>query len=342
MYGANTTYHTGDDTYTYSPNQPFYATIWDAGGNDTINLSAFSNPCVVDLHPGSYSLLGFNGVTLDPNLGIAFGCTIENAIGGQGADAIDGNDVANVLKGGGGADTLTGEAGRDTLYGGAGMDHLYGGAGNDILSGGDGNDQLFGGSGADQLMGGYGADILHGGTGDDYLYGQAGNDTLYADSGADKLFGGDGNDVLYAGTGNSKLYGGNGNDILHGGAGHALLTGGAGADTFLFDKGETGGLTPTSCVEITDFNPAQGDIISLAPMTAYDPYAGASVPTQIGTALTLTFIGSAAFSHTTGEVRYEVDSGYTLIEGDTNGDGQADFMIRLDGVTTFAASELVL
>ena len=34
LYGANTSYHRGDDVHTLTPNQPFMKTIWDAGGND--------------------------------------------------------------------------------------------------------------------------------------------------------------------------------------------------------------------------------------------------------------------------------------------------------------------
>ncbi|MCW1382288.1 M10 family metallopeptidase C-terminal domain-containing protein [Novosphingobium sp. KCTC 2891] len=56
------------------------------------------------------------------NLSIAYGTTIENAIGGSARDVIWGNQVANVLKGMGGDDVLDGFEGKDTLYGGAGAD----------------------------------------------------------------------------------------------------------------------------------------------------------------------------------------------------------------------------
>ena len=45
---------------------------------------------------------------------------IENVIGGEGADIIDGNPVNNRLEGRDGADTLRGGIGDDTLDGGAG------------------------------------------------------------------------------------------------------------------------------------------------------------------------------------------------------------------------------
>ena len=42
LYGANITYHTGDDVYSFDTATPFFRTIWDAGGNDTISVSNFT------------------------------------------------------------------------------------------------------------------------------------------------------------------------------------------------------------------------------------------------------------------------------------------------------------
>lgn len=44
-------------------------------------------------------------------------------------------------------------------------------------------------------------------------------------------------------------------------------------------------------------------------------------------------IGSDAFSGSAGELRYEQVGGNTYVQGDTNRDGVADFMIRLHGCT---------
>jgi RTX calcium-binding nonapeptide repeat (4 copies) len=62
---------------------------------------------------------------------------------------------------------------------------------------------------------------------------------------SDSLHGQDTNDVISAGKGNDFLWGHGGDDIL---------TGGAGADVFVLS---TGGGHDT----ITDFNPAEGDVI---------------------------------------------------------------------------------
>lgn len=83
------------------------------------------------------------------NVSIAYGTTIENAIGGSARDLLIGNEVANRLEGRGGDDVLRGNAGNDTLIGGMGNDILEGGLGNDILLGDAGIDRLTGGSGAD-------------------------------------------------------------------------------------------------------------------------------------------------------------------------------------------------
>jgi serralysin len=59
--------------------------------------------------------------------------SIENAIGGSGADNLTGSSVANVLSGGAGADTLNGGTGADTLTGGTGNDRFLFGAPSDGL-----------------------------------------------------------------------------------------------------------------------------------------------------------------------------------------------------------------
>ncbi|USX27556.1 M10 family metallopeptidase C-terminal domain-containing protein [Oxalobacteraceae bacterium OTU3CINTB1] len=130
MYGANMTYHTGNDTYTFDTATPFLRTIWDAGGNDTISIANFSAGSEIDLQQGHYSSIhipsdstaGFNWSSPPPvgvydgtdNLAIAFGAVIENAIGGAGDDTLIGNGVANRLQGNGGSNTLDGGAGIDT------------------------------------------------------------------------------------------------------------------------------------------------------------------------------------------------------------------------------------
>ena len=129
LYGANNNYRTGDDHYDFDPSTPFYSSIWDAGGNDTVDLSNFTTNCDIDLTPGHYSSIRYSneGVASSMydgtnNLGIAFGVIIENATGGSGNDIIIGNTASNLLDGGPGNDRLTGGASNDTLNGGDGTD----------------------------------------------------------------------------------------------------------------------------------------------------------------------------------------------------------------------------
>ncbi len=126
LYGANTSYRTGNDVYTFDPASPFFKTIWDAGGHDTISVSNFTQGCTIDLTPGDYSSIkilptpapaNYTGppTTYDGtgNLGIAYGAIIEEAIGGSGNDTLIGNSAANTLSGRGGNDTIDGAAGID-------------------------------------------------------------------------------------------------------------------------------------------------------------------------------------------------------------------------------------
>jgi serralysin len=201
-YGANMSTRAGDTTYGFGSNagENYYDfskypkvvfTIWDGGGNDTLNAD-FTDQAWnqnINLNPGEYSSVG----GLVDNIGIAFGVTIENAIGGIGADTITGNAADNHLVGNEGDDILDGGGGNDTLEGDAGNDTLSGESGEDTLLGGDGDDALYGGLDGDVLMGGNGNDILDGGGNfdsdgsvdyqPDYDTGGAGNDTFIYSTG---------------------------------------------------------------------------------------------------------------------------------------------------------------
>lgn len=121
LYGLSTTTRADDTVYGFNSNAgtiydaSVYSnvayTIFDSGGNDTLNF--FKSPAVqlLNLNPETFSNVN-GGVG---NLVIARGVTIENAIGGKAGDTIIGNSVDNVLTGNGGADTLTGGGGNDTF-----------------------------------------------------------------------------------------------------------------------------------------------------------------------------------------------------------------------------------
>lgn len=123
LYGANTTYQTGNNTYVLPDvNAPgtFWSCIWDAGGVDqivydgvsdvTINLTA----ATLDNSPTGGGVPSYAS-SIHGGFTIANGVVIENASGGSGNDTLIGNAVANRLDGGAGNDTLTGNLGSDVF-----------------------------------------------------------------------------------------------------------------------------------------------------------------------------------------------------------------------------------
>jgi serralysin len=132
MYGADLTTRTGNTVYGFNStvgtasggifdftlNLNPILCIYDAAGNDTLDLSGWSTSSNISLVPGTFC----SGNSMTYNISIAYTAIIENAVGGAGADALVGNAYANILNGGGGNDTLNGGMGNDTLVGGAGTD----------------------------------------------------------------------------------------------------------------------------------------------------------------------------------------------------------------------------
>jgi serralysin len=154
LYGADFTTNAGNTVYSWTPGSGrtwvdgtvalnpganrIFATIWDGGGRDTYDLSAYKTGVAVDLRPGGasvFSQLQRADLGGGPNGGEARGnifnalqyrgdprSLIENATGGGGDDRLVGNAVANLLKGGAGDDRLNGLGGSDALAGGSGSD----------------------------------------------------------------------------------------------------------------------------------------------------------------------------------------------------------------------------
>ena len=117
LYGANAATGAGDNVYAFDGANNLVQTIWDAGGLDSFDASGASTPVTLDLRAGHFSSVGtLNGTSLaKDNVAIAYGVTIENAVGGSGNDTIIGNAAANRIVGGGGDDLLTGGGGADVF-----------------------------------------------------------------------------------------------------------------------------------------------------------------------------------------------------------------------------------
>jgi Ca2+-binding RTX toxin-like protein len=159
-------------------------TLLGGGGTDTASYAASNAGVDVSLALGR----GRGGHAEGDSLG-----SIENLVGSNYNDILEGDGGANQLSGGSGVDTLsyanaasgvevnlavtstqqTGGAGADrvsgfeNLTGSAFADRLAGTSGNNLLAGGAGNDRLDGGRGNDVLIGGPGEDVLVGGSGGD-------------------------------------------------------------------------------------------------------------------------------------------------------------------------------
>jgi hypothetical protein len=161
IYGGNKTTATGDDVYTMHFSDNEIKTIWDAGGNDTIDLSSAQGSSTIDLNPGSlnsadeYSVQeviayyqdevgepGFDVFIHDfitdnlvedsllytgkNNLAIATGTIIENLKTGFGDDVVTDNLVDNTIETAAGDDKIyLGYGGYDQIDGGEGYDVVY-------------------------------------------------------------------------------------------------------------------------------------------------------------------------------------------------------------------------
>ena len=264
VYGFNST--AGRTAFNFNVNKNPVIAIWDGGGIDTLDCSGFAQNQLIDLRSGFYSNIG----ALTNNVAIAYNCVIENAIGGIGADNLQGNTTDNRLEGGAGSDTILGESGNDVLIGGGGVDNLFGNEGNDTLTGGDGGDLLNGGAGFDTAA--YTSPL-----GETVFITPVGNPAngRWEVKGPAQATGdilaqiegfvfGNGNDritlINAPGFQTIAINGGGGNDFIFGNADHENMIGGAGTDEFFPGLGSfsvsggTPGPTAGSWIESIDEN----------------------------------------------------------------------------------------
>lgn len=224
-------------------------------------------------------------------------------------------------------------SGDDTITTGRFGDKIQSGDNNDLVQSGAGDDWVDLGAHDDSCLAGAGNDVVYGRDGNDLIYGQDGDDVLSGGNQLDRLLGGAGNDRLDGGAGNDLLSGDAGDDVLIGGAGRDTMTGGTGADSFLFGGRDFLTTKRIDADSITDFNAAQGDLIDLSAIDAVRTTAPDDA---------FTYIGTAGFSGTAGELQFSVSGRYGYLAGDTDGDKVADFWIKLVGVTTFDPAAVVL
>ena len=193
----------------------------------------------------------------------------------------------------------------ENARGGSGNDHITGNALRNTLNGRGGADTINGGAGSDHILGGNGVDHLLGGAGIDFLTGGAGRDIMN---------------------------GGAGIDFLTGGAGRDIMNGGAGADDFIYSAAGQSGTSGATRDTINQFVSGVDDI-NLRPMDAR---------TGGGANDVFTFIGTAAFGHHQGELRWQNSTAGVTVSADRNGDGVADFQILLAGIHQVTAADFFL
>jgi hypothetical protein len=338
--------------------------ITGAAGNQTMRGSAFGD--ILRGMGGNDLLFGKGGADElhggEGNDRIDGGGGSDHMLGGSGDDiffvdhagdqveegAGEGHDIVHVSLS---AFVLPANA-EEMIFSGTGGFHGVGNALANVIEGSSGGDMLDGAGGADLLRGG------------------AGNDTYVLDSPADAISEISGNDTILAAfncslgsyqgienititgvashsatgdnaanrlTGNTagnRIDGRGGDDFLHGGASKDILTGGSGRDDFDFDSTRDAGRN-ASRDRITDFRARQDDL----------DLRGIDADSRRGGDQKFRFIGEEEFSGKAGELRFEKVNkpgkarDDTIVEGDVNGDGRADFQIELDGLISLARAD---
>jgi Ca2+-binding RTX toxin-like protein len=279
-----------------------------------------------------------------------------------------GTPLADVLTGTAGDDDIIGLAGDDYATGGAGADAIAVGEGADFVNGGDGRDVIYAGAGDDQVFAGAQADIVYGDAGADRIFGDAGNDMINAGAGDDAVFGGAGNDLVVAEigdgndvyfgddsdggagidtldmsaatanttvnlgsgplsngtasssqTGNDTIWGienvntGSGNDTITASNAANVMNGGSGNDIYRF--------TSASAADgdtILNFEP--GDRVDLTAIDTNSATAGDQGFTLVTGAFTAA-----------GQLAVTFNGDVTVIQGNVDGDADADFTIEIAG-----------
>jgi Ca2+-binding RTX toxin-like protein len=338
---------TGTDSVSYFEN------ILGTSFGDTITGDSYAN--VIDGAAGNDNLYGGGGDDilkggtgndlLDGDYGVdtvsyAYLTTAINADLSTGVVVnSDGNDTLVEIE------VLVGTADNDTLAWKSASTSSYtdfklnGGAGNDILVGSNGDDTLIGGAGNDTLNGGTGGyDIA------DYSSAagavtvrlntsaiqntvNAGTDTLIN---IDGIIGSAFADTL---TGNTTTYGYN---YFTGGLGADTLDGGVdanGYDRYIYSSVSESKTTAYDTIKNFTSGSYYDDIdLSLIDANTTDSYTSSS----------FSFVGSAGFSGTAGELRYAKSTTDTFVYGDVNGDKVSDLMIKLTGLHDLTASDFYL
>lgn len=230
-----------------------------------------------------------------------------DATGNNAANKITGNAGNNILDGAGGIDTLIGGQGDDTYI----VDLALKGQGNTAVVVLEDKISELANQGIDTLQ-------LRG----EFALSQA--STLRLANNLENL------DASATGltrlnlTGNAAdniIIGNNADNIIIGGIGADTMTGGGGKDTFRFTSLKDLGLAERQDV-IMDFTRSE-DLLDFKALKGYS------------------FVGEEAFSGVK-QLRYETDGSDLILYGNAVGDQQPEFSIKLVGITSLSAADLLL
>jgi Ca2+-binding RTX toxin-like protein len=276
------------------------------GGGDTVQCAGGDDYVNVTMITSAVSITidgGADNDTLSLVLGaVNHAVTFSLALQGS-AQLIDGTESVTATN----FESVSATLLDDSLTGDSNGNTLYGNAGNDVLSGGDGDDTLYGDAFYTYFTNGAG---------------RAGFAIFDSAGGRDTLLGGDGNDILYGGASKDKLIGG---------AGHDTLNGDAGADTFVSKKASDSGVGAGNR-DVMDFSQSDHDRINLHGIDA-DTTTGGNQDFHLG---------GGVFTNSAGElIQFSDGSGHTIVAGDINGDGTADFEIQLTTAPTLVVGDFV-
>ena len=148
-------------------------------------------------------------------------------------------------------------------------------------------------------------------------------DIMRGTSHAETMYGKGGIDVITASDGNDKLIGGKDKDWLSGQGGN---------DLFVYASiGETRAGSANRDV-ICDWGFGK-DRIDLRQIDASSVFSGNQA---------FKWIGSHGFNGKASELRYHREGSVTIVDGDINGDGTADFQIQLNGKIALKATDFLL
>ena len=250
-------------------------------GSDVADYSGRSAPVTVSLDFSRNDGEAGEGDYVRPD-------TVENIVGGAGADELIGNDAPNALQGRAGDDRLHGAGGDDVLDAKdlAGEADPADGSGDDFLDGGPGGRDLADyGNRTSPVSVTLDTSASDGESGEADLVlenvegarGGSAADSLTGNGGPNQLYGGPGSDQLHGGEGADELRGGDGNEELDGGAGGDLLAGEGNTDTVDYSS-RTTKVTTDEDGQADDGTAGEGDNIA----TTTERIIGGQASDEIG------------------------------------------------------------